>query len=60
MPHHTYTKLEFFEPLICSSYIDTNKTGILMRLKMAKVIKWIRNIKTMEFYFDEKREFTII
>lgn len=32
----------------------------MMRLKMAKVIKWIRNIKTMEFYFDEKLEFTII
>lgn len=57
MPHHTYMKLEFLE-LLFSSY----KTGILliMRLKMVKVIKLIRNIKTMEFYFDEKLEFTII
>lgn len=57
MPHHTYMKLEFLE-LLFSSY----KTGILliMRLKMVKVIKLIRNIKTMEFYFDEKFEFTII
>lgn len=57
MPHHTYMKLEFLE-LLFSSYT----TGILliMRLKMVKVIKLIRNIKTMEFYFDEKLEFTII
>lgn len=60
MPHHTYMKLEFFE-LLFSSYTDTIKTEILliMRLKMVKVIKLIRNIKTMKFYFDEKLEFTI-
>lgn len=57
MPLHTYMKLEFLE-LLFFSY----NTGILliMRLKMVKVIKLIRNIKTMEFYFDEKLEFTII
>lgn len=32
-----------------------------MTQNLAKVfIKLVRNIKTMEFYFDEKLEFTII
>lgn len=61
MPHHTHTKLSSMSCYLFSSYNDTRKTGsLIMSLKMVKVIKLIRNIKTMEFYFDEKLEFTII